>query len=187
MSSKAPSKWKESPDQFHSCWSAGTDGWTDTHVWTRRTHSFLSCSGTCTVLLGGEFRSDQKLHPAGVNGYIHLTRHTTFSVLSYSSCYTEGIRSQWPHGMEPLLSSWNQGFCKMHYQLIPILGITGRKQTTLARFWGFWAVCQCRDLQTTNFGCVGQDGMQAEQKASSSSLVCSICVGLLFLGRFFIL
>lgn len=70
----------------------------------------------------------------------------------------------------------------MHYQLISIPGITWRKQTTLARSWGLWAVCQCRDLQTPNFGYLGQHGMQSEQKALLSSVVCSICVGLLFLG-----
>lgn len=79
------------------CW----DGQTDTHT----SHSPLYCSvteqcysGLVLVPLRREFRSGflagQKLHPAGESGYIPRIRlYNLFIVLSYSSCYMRGNRS----------------------------------------------------------------------------------------------
>lgn len=50
---------------------------------------FLAVLALTPVLLRGEFRSDQKLRPTGVNGYIHLTRHTAFSVSCPTALVTQ--------------------------------------------------------------------------------------------------
>lgn len=61
-----------------------------THVYAHAGHiPFLAVLALAPVLLGGEFRSDQELHPAGVNGYIHLTRPTTFSVSCPTALVTQ--------------------------------------------------------------------------------------------------
>lgn len=97
---------------------------TDRHTHTSR--SPLCCSvteqcysGLVLVPLRREFRSGflagQKLHPAGESGYIHKIRlYNLFSVLSCSSCYMRGNRSnQQLHEIN--LSASEIVFYKMRY------------------------------------------------------------------------
>lgn len=61
-----------------------------THMYAHAGHiPFLAVLALTPVLLRGVFRSDQKLHPTGVNGYSLLARHTTFSVSCSAALVTQ--------------------------------------------------------------------------------------------------